>query len=410
MKINLRRMKMRYIGFLAFLVCITTVLDISYLNIMIKNFGVYKIIYFAIVFFIELLWIIYKKPKIRNQHLPLVMAGCIVFVSTILNKGSVVNYISIMLPIIMVCLVIVSCKNWAELNNVLNIWCIIMFILLIVDIISILLWPMGLYRTSFDSRNWFLGYKTNRLRFTFPLLVFYSYSTVKNVGEINIKCILLSAMVAVDAILSKGTAGSSAILSYSALLFIFFFNKPKKDGKIGKLLMRLFGRPSYFLPSYLLIIVLVIILQNQRIIQNIVILFNKTETLSGRTIIWGKILASLNGHWLLGRGALTSQQYLQITGDVLNAHNVILTYLVTGGIVGLFLILSSIIITAKNSYDLKNYILYFYIFFNLCIGITSSSLAFCPYFFAIMLVPSQIQQRSEKISINLANCARGIEL
>lgn len=388
MNIKPKKLRITYTEIVAILVCVATLLDISYLNRVIGNITTIKIAYFVFSFLIEILVIIRKKIRIKNQHIFLSLACIVVLGSTIVNRGSVVNCISIILPPLMVCLVVIACQNWKELNNVINIWCKIMFVLLIIDIVSMILYPKGLYRTLLDSRNWFLGYKTNRLSFTFPLLALYYFATIKNRGTLSFKSIVLTILVIFDAVMSQGTAGSVALVLYSALVLLLMISyRYKKNVKLGNGLISFFGKPSYFIPAYLMLTVLVIFMQNQRIIQEMVLIFGKTETLGGRTIIWSKILKSLNGHWVFGKGPLTSTQYLQITGAVLNAHNVILTYLITGGIIGLILIIVSIVSSTKASYDINNYILYIYIFMVLCIGITSSTLAFCPYFFAIILIP-----------------------
>lgn len=388
MNIKLKKIRITYTKIVAFLVCIATVLDISYLNIVISNISTIKITYFVFTFLIEILVIIRKRIRIRNQHMFLALACVVVLGSTIINRGSVVNCLSIILPSVMVCLVVIACQNWKELNSVINIWCTIMYVLLIIDIASMLLYPNGLYRTLFDSRNWFLGFKTNRLSFIFPLVALYYFTTIKNRGTLSFKCIVLTILVIFDIVMSKGTAGTVAIVGYFVLVLLLMVSSQyKKNGKLANGLIRLFGKPSYFIPAYLMLTILVIIMQNQRIIHKMVVIFDKTETLGGRTIIWSRILNSLNGYWLFGKGSLTSTQYLQITGNVLNAHNVILTYLITGGTIGLILIIASIVSSTKASYDISNYILYIYIFMTLCIGITSSSLAFCPYFFAIILIP-----------------------
>jgi O-antigen ligase len=395
MHLLVRKPRLHGVDFIALMVCLSTSMDISYLNRIVPHLGTIKIGFYLFTLALELLFLLRRKIFITRQELVLLLAAACVFFSTLLNGGSLISCASVLAPALIACLALIICRDAEETNRVLNVWCSVLFLLLLADLASFVLFPHGLYKTVYYTRNWFLGYKTNRLMHTFPLLTFYIYKTICKSGTTNTKCVLLALLVLLDVSLSRGAAGTLAVAAYALVLFLLI---PKQKAKAGQdsLVMKMLSKPTYFISAYALITVLLIFLQNQRIIQRIMTMFEKSESLGERTIIWNRILDALSGHWLLGLGAITSEQYLRITGFVLNAHNVILTYLVNGGVLGLLCLGIAVIMMARRIHGWDTYVISFYIFINLCIGITSAALAFCPYFFAAIILPFTQKQGAAK--------------
>ena len=112
-------------------------------------------------------------------------------------------------------------------------------------------------------------------------------------------------------------------------------------------------------------------------------ILERSVTISGRTRIWTSCLRYIEAKPLFGYGILTSDEYIVMTGmrAGTNAHNIVLTYLLSGGIIGtiiFFLINYSISKRLdKTPFEL---ILIVGIYSILIVGISSSILALSPAF------------------------------
>lgn len=404
MKIKRKKGNYRIIGFIAFITWFVSMLATPYINTVFPGLSVVKNAAYVFVLLLELLVLFYRKQNMNKQYILLLIWAFVILFSTFINHASYTAYLSHILPVIVTCLALIICRNREEIMRVLDIWCVLLFALLLVDLLTEILFPKGLYRSNFYSRNWFLGYKTNRLAYTFPLLVFYSYKAIVIDGRLHRKAILLGIVVLINILLSAGTAGAVAVTLYVLLLVLIsrVIAKEKKS-RVSMAFLNVFSKPGFFLPVYGVITLIIIFLQSQTLIQRIGLLFDKGDTLHGRLEIWERLIEALNGHWLLGLGSIDSQEYMQITGSVVNAHNIILTYIINGGIIGLIIIMYVIISTTKRADCMENYVISIYAFILLCIGVTSSALVFCPYFYAALLLPVLMSARRSKISIMSRN-------
>ena len=58
-------------------------------------------------------------------------------------------------------------------RNFIHVAYIILTILILIDIVTIIMYPEGMYSTELYTTNWFLGYKTGRVRLaTMPVIMF----------------------------------------------------------------------------------------------------------------------------------------------------------------------------------------------------------------------------------------------
>ena len=84
--------------------------------------------------------------------------------------------------------------------------------------------------------------------------------------------------------------------------------------------------------------------------------FDKTTTLSGRTIIWGSAIEIIRGNWLLGIGDFAPGFFIDLTGvgGATHAHNQLLQILLNSGIVGLFVYIYYIYRAIRPGKELKD--------------------------------------------------------
>ena len=103
-----------------------------------------------------------------------------------------------------------------------------------------------------------------------------------------------------------------------------------------------------YLAIYTLLFFIVVLLQDNNIFMIIAQkLFNKSPTISGRTIIWGKCLNYTTMHPIMGNGYESEMLVMSKIGNS-KAHNVIIQYLYTGGITTLTLFLVNVGLVLKS--------------------------------------------------------------
>ena len=389
----------KYTQISAVLCFLLTFFDITYVNYIFKYTKIIRAI-LTIIILVICSKGIKKFIKLKPKTLYLLLiASLYITVISFINGRSITLVIGNLIPCFLLCMTIYISGSQKEIIGILEIWCYLLFALLIIDLYTMVRFPKGLYSTERYTTNWFLGYKTHRLSFTFPLIVFYYYLCLFSKGKIAI-LYGISFFVAVDAYLSGGTAAFIIIIIY--LLSIFLTQQKeyqKKDNFLGKILNIVLNY-RVFLIVYTLLTLNIVITQNFfNFIYFILQYLHRSASFSGRTKIWTSSLALLQGNWIFGCGMLTGSEYVYYV-NYNNAHNVILTYLVTGGIIGLIILMLYFIEVFKFTEKHQQYLfieLFFYCFFIL--GITSSALAFSPYVFAISILPLLDYKKPYKITM-----------
>lgn len=400
MKIHVKRVRVGTTEMLSFLVCVATILDISYLNIIIGNMSQFKMFYFIFVLFIELVVGIGDGIKVRSQHMMLLIAGCLVVVSTALHKGSMFSCLSDLGAVVIVSfLLLIYCKK-EQLIRVLKVWCSVFFLLLLIDTFTMIAWPNGLYTSNFYRYNWFLGYKTSRLAYTFTLLVLYNYYEMIAKKAITWHSGVLAIMVSFNAFMSKSTGATLAVIAYSVILFFLFGQKITLIGQWFQKCTQMLVRHHFWIfIVWFLSYMLIVIFYDTPIVQSIIGNMDKDYSFGQRVMGWQNALITIKKNWLIGMGIQSRESTMQITGGLANAHNTMFTYLLTGGVIGLLLLLCVVFSALRRtSIHKANYMVTIYIYCILFLGIISSAMAFCPYFFAILILPftAKIQLENEK--------------
>lgn len=389
-------LKIKYIYIYAVLACLITIFEAPYLKEIVNGYTALERGFMTLILVLIFVQAIYKKIRFNKIFCYLIYYLAYMFVVTVLRSGSMITYIDKFTLILIFSYIPFLVKNREELNAVLKIWCVMLSVLLIIDILTMIMYPNGLYVSDHYSNNWFLGYKTNRLLYTFPLVVFKFVLIFTNEKKLTFKDIIVFLLIVFDIYYSGATMGTIVVILYIVMM-LFFYNMKSKD-KIHMLLMKKIFDFKSFIIVYTIIFIFVVMGQDNYWIQRIIVeWFSKKADFSGRTPIWIRCFSSFMKHPLIGYGMLSSTQYIEITKGFVNPHNVLLSYLLCGGIVGMSLFLVYIIRVIGGSVQSKecmSLILAVYLMFLL--GITSSTLAFSPYIFCfltLLLVVSGVERK-----------------
>lgn len=323
----------------------------------------------------------------------------IVGIVSIFNNGSITYLVGMFAPLIIVASLFMCCHSEQEKLNVISVLEVFYTILLMIDIITMILYPNGLYSDELYTTYWFLGYKTQRMVYIFPLLIFRAYKG-KFKGKKQLKSlILLIAMVLL--VLWKADNKSSIVGVVFFLCMTIIISMVGTENQVRKGLVCVLTDFRLFFAIYVVLFIIFVIYQNMTFVSDFFInVLDRTITFSGRTRIWINCLDYVSLKPIFGHGILTTNQYIKVTGMQAgsNAHNLILTYLVSSGIVGTgIFFLFNFFISRRSKRGISELILIAGIYSILITGISSSVLAFSPALFGIyFLLLSGREQNADK--------------
>ena len=379
------------IGLLAILSFVSTLSTIRYLRMIIPIINRVSLLSMTLAFVPAVILAFYNKKKISLTYVIFLVLWLFLFLTTLVSHNSITSYATQIGPCLVFFLVIASIRNEKELLLLLSIWQRLCLTLLIFDLASMIIYPKGLYRgdNAYYDINWFLGFKTERLYYLIPLVVFSTFIELKEKHKISFNLILVCSLSIVSTIWSQATGGFISISLFLACIpFMESFVEERKHiiSKILTGIIRLFSNFYSFITAYIFIFVTIVFLQNNsRLISLVASITGKSMTFSNRLPIWSFTIQHMNNHLLVGEGMLSTEQYRLITRGYNNPHNVILSYLLNGGIIGLIIVLLCIYLcfSSKKKTPLK-IVFILGIVVYLVLGISSSALAYCPFFFCLM--------------------------
>lgn len=195
------------------------------------------------------------------------------------------------------------------------------FILLLINFITIILFPGGFYLNSSGySGNYFLGYDNNLITYIFPALALSFTNSLNKNGKIGLKSIFLLIISFCSIIFTWSATGVVSMVIMIVLFFAYTINK--KDFPIKK-----------YIVVALSLFIEIVFLRFQNIFSFIVEGWLKKDlTFTGRTYIWDIFIGEIKKSILIGHGIVDSK-YLIRTLNAGHAHNYFLQILYQGGLV-----------------------------------------------------------------------------
>lgn len=304
-------------------------------------------------------------------------------------------------------LIVLFIQNYFEDSNkikkILSVWKKVLVLLCFIDFITIIIFPNGMYKDKNYVLNWFLGYKTARLVYSWPLLLITSYLEFsekeianKNLSIFTYFCFIICIF---SAFKSEATGAWTALLLYA--VFVYYLKTKNKENSLFKL-YRIFNVKNVIL-SCTIIYCLVMSIESNIHIQNIVsAVFNKSATLSNRVDIWRNCFMFFLESPIFGKGMYTTLEYISITKYYLgtNAHNLLLTILISGGIVAMiiYLVIFKLSMSRKKHiYTRQEVSLIASIIVFLIVGVISSALAFSAFAFCPFILLELERKKKGKV-------------
>lgn len=302
--------------------------------------------------------------------------------STIINGGEIVSCLNTFVPMLLIISILELNKSRRNtLFIVLDTWKWMCVLVTVIDIITEISFPEGLYSTSLYTTYWFLGYKTERFVYIFPMIVMFGYIDLKKRQKLCSDFYMAYIIGIISCYLSGATTCWVTLLFFIALYLILRSLMGKKSSSWKqKLLYRLVDyRVGIIL--YAVLLVCVLMAENIQFITDITTMLGKDPTFSRRSLIWGVLILEILKKPILGLGYMSSAEYVSMVSYVggTNAHNMILTILVYSGCIG-FLTYVIMFITclrrANKEYSIIELFLISSVYSFLITGVTSSIMVY----------------------------------
>lgn len=300
--------------------------------------SVYKFFHYISFFIILILFI--QNRKFSKIIIYMMLYLIILFFASVFNGQSISQVLNYLITIISLCLITdYGIRNHTKeylisLATILN-------ILMIINFITIILYPNGMYiNSTCYKQNWILGYKNSHILYLLPCVVVNFILSFKNKGKLDIKSYVIFIICFIS-ILSVNS--STGIVGFLIILLYLIFKKVVDKVNIIN------GFSSLFI--YLLSFVSIMILKVQNLFKFLIVdILKKDLTFTGRTYIWDNVLKSIKINPLIGYGNVT----YQYNKYIFTTHNTILDILYKTGIFGFVTYILILFETSKTLYNNRN--------------------------------------------------------
>lgn len=334
-----------------------------------------------------------KNRKISLNVIYLIIFLIFLLIPTIIYNGDINTYLTIFLNSAALTLLInyMSEKDcevfYLSFNNLL-------VILILINFVSILLFPSGLYIDNNGYKdNWFLGFKNIHILFIMPAIIVNIISSYLKKGKLTFSNYLFIFICLISLILSNSSTSILGIF----ILFIYLILK--------NLINRFnFINVKTLTITYLMTFFGVIIFKIQNALSFIFVdILHKDLTFTGRTKVWADAIDLIGQRPLLGYGM--EYRFIRLTRSpdfpVYHAHNEMLEIVYKTGLFGFISFIVFFIESVKKLYVNRDNeivkILTFILFVFLIMMLTEAySLENILYIFAIFYNIDNILKRMKE--------------
>lgn len=350
--------------------------------------------------------------KIKVKKTTLMLGGFIgvILFSTIIFHRNLNAASANLFPMLVICLSLdLTNHNRKAFISYIDTLKYLLMAIVLIDVATQIIYPNGMYSTIFYDINWFLGYKTERMIYSIPMIIMFYYSSYEKKGYLDRSSFLALILGIVNAVLSQGT-GCSVILLLCGFFTIIL--NSGKGGKLYKFIVRCLDCRLIF-GIYVAAFFMLVVVEKSQIMAYVAELFGKSPNFSGRTKIWSGCLNIFLKSPLFGNGYLLTDEYVLLAHfkRATNAHNSMISIIVSGGLIALvfyFAIYFYTLIKAKK-YTKIEMLLTIFVYMILMLGLTSSIYIFSPFsFLAFWLMEREkTQNRTNILSDVFTNKRKG---
>lgn len=389
-KISISKLKSHWLGILTFLACFEN----SFLSERYDFFDKITVIMQMVLLCLYFLLFTQKSLKngiksINQVSLYGTISCFLIILSTLANRGDLISAIvTASRSLIVILLLEIISKKKSNFFNVLDSWIFCMMTVVIIDLITEIVYPNGLYNTDIASINWFLGYKTARATYSLPLGYISLYTNHKRYGRATFRWYFTMVLIAYNALLSQGLGLFITVVVLAGIVFLLEMMYMGNKRRILDRIVSFVFNYKIVILLYAIITVMVVLFENPTIMQLVAGITGKTVNFSRRTIVWASLLPQIAKSPIIGYGYMPSAAYEKIIGfrGGSNAHNLILALLMNGGVIllALYTVLFCNTVKRKTAmYSLCDICLLIYLYATLLLGVTSAVFVLSTYAFVL---------------------------
>lgn len=282
--------------------------------------------------FLILILLYIKKRVIISKPGKIIL----IYLLFILIMGAINNYVSLDIILsIFLCLLFeygLKDKENKFLESLYN----VLEIFIYVNLITVLLYPNGMYVYAGYSANWLLGYKNPMVRLFLPACAIGLLISKKKKGKISIRALSLLIVSFITVILVDSSTGVMGLIIFVTVLIITqmkFFDK----------YITLYrGFISYLIVNFLVITGLA-----EKYIGFLIEgILHRSMTFTGRTTTWERAGEIISKNIMTGIGDYPPDMMLSAIGGS-HPHNYFLYILLQTGIIGVMILLYTTKVTDR---------------------------------------------------------------
>lgn len=281
-----------------------------------------------------------KKRKVSYLFMSFAILWLYFLLNTIIKNGfSIGEVVRVSSYLVVAMLIEYYIKKQAKV-----LICAMLFLyefLIIVNFITILLFPEGMYSTELQWENYFLGFRNLFILYFIPCMTF-EIIWAKFIGKWR-RAIIIFTVCLISAILSA-SATCLLITSFYIILFITgIYNY-----KIFNILSVMF--------SYITAFFAVVVFRIQNLLEPLFSALGRNVTMTGRTLIWDYTIQKIIQNPLTGYGKQSAEYRIAQIPNVYaasHAHNFLLEHLYCGGFIQFILLVIWLVFLCKYLWNTR---------------------------------------------------------
>lgn len=346
-----------YNKYSAFLIFLIILLNYCYLG----SFWFFKP--FIQNFFVYLPLIIYLLNfKYSKFTFALFLYFLFGIVSSVLGENTTIENMSTYLPIFSLILYLeggirCNCKN------ILTSLLAALGLLVVINFITLIVFPKGLYYDGMYYENWFLTYKNAHIMHFIPLIVISYICTYYQQPAYRFFFFVITGIITFSVFYCFS---ANSVFAYLLLIIFIIFQKYLVNIKI-------LNSKTYFI-VYLLLFFIIVIFRQQSLFSFLIVnIFNKNLTLNNRTQLWDLVIEEIKNKPIFGHGVESGKQFSVVFNNkhYTHAHNTILDVAYKGGFIWLICFFNIFRLTFKELEQSNHFISKLINFAIFCILIMS---------------------------------------
>ena len=310
-----------------------------------RFFSILKLVSFVIMTILTIYQL--KKPTIIFFFMLIFQVWTIL--RTIMNGGFSFSRLITSLTSIGISLVLDYYIRNGNVKRIISVIEIILMIIIIINLITIMVYPNGMYvNDRMWRQNWLLGYRNLHIQYYLPYIFICAINQYLKEEKLGLKFYMMLSIVIISVYFSKSTTSLISVGLIGILVVLFGSSKVVKKINLTSI---------YIVSVVLSILIIFMGIQNYfaEFLRDVL---GKDVTLSSRTQIWAKGIKYFSQHPILGNG-IVSVNYSTAyrTYSVNQMHNMYFDILVVGGIVLLAIYTVIIVLVSKQVRTCSNVIL-----------------------------------------------------